>query len=56
MIEILFREREEYVPLDKEYVQQIREFTEKKNDMPMIVDEVQTGSGRSTPALCIYEL
>ncbi len=33
-------------PLDKEYVQQIREFTEK-NDMLMIVDEVQTGNGRS---------
>lgn len=33
-------------PLDKDYVQQIREFTEK-NDMLMIVDEVQTGNGRS---------
>lgn len=33
-------------PLDKDYVQQIREFTEK-NDMFMIVDEVQTGNGRS---------
>lgn len=33
-------------PLDKDYIQQIREFTEK-NDMLMIVDEVQTGNGRS---------
>lgn len=33
-------------PLDKEYVKQIREFTEE-NDMLMIVDEVQTGNGRS---------
>ncbi len=32
-------------PLDKEFVQAIRKFTEE-NDMLLIVDEVQTGNGR----------
>ncbi len=33
-------------PLDKEFVQAVRKFTEE-NDMLLIVDEVQTGNGRS---------
>ncbi len=33
-------------PLEKEYVQSVRRFTEE-NDMLLIVDEVQTGNGRS---------
>ncbi|GFI62562.1 acetylornithine aminotransferase [Clostridiales bacterium] len=33
-------------PLDKEYVKKLRKFTED-NDMLLIVDEVQTGNGRS---------
>ena len=34
------------VPLSREYVEFIRNFTHK-NDIPMIVDEVQTGNGRT---------
>ena len=33
-------------PLDKEYIQAVRKFTEE-NDIIMIVDEVQTGNGRT---------
>ncbi|MCF0229581.1 MAG: acetylornithine/succinylornithine family transaminase [Parasporobacterium sp.] len=34
------------LPLTKEYVQEVRKFTEE-NDIIMIVDEVQTGNGRT---------
>ena len=34
------------IPLEADYVKAVREFTEK-NDMIMIVDEVQTGNGRT---------
>ena len=34
------------VPLDPDYVRAVRAFTEE-NDIPMIVDEVQTGNGRT---------
>lgn len=34
------------IPLSKEYVQAVRRFT-AYNDIPMLVDEVQTGNGRS---------
>ena len=34
------------LPLEKEYVQELRRFTEEK-DIILIVDEVQTGNGRS---------
>ena len=39
------------IPLDKEYVQKIKEYCEK-NDILFIVDEVQTGVGRTGKFLC----
>ena len=39
------------IPLDKEYVQKIIEYCEK-NDILFIVDEVQTGVGRTGKFLC----
>ncbi|MDO5448693.1 MAG: aspartate aminotransferase family protein [Clostridia bacterium] len=34
------------VPIDKDFIKQIREYTEQ-NDILMIIDEVQTGNGRT---------
>ncbi len=39
------------VPLEASYVKQVRAFTEE-NDIVMIVDEVQTGNGRSGQLYC----
>lgn len=38
------------IPLDAEYVKSLREYT-NENDIPLIVDEVQTGNGRTG---CLY--
>ena len=38
------------IPLDGEYVKALREFT-AENDIPLVVDEVQTGNGRTG---CLY--
>ncbi len=39
------------IPLDKEYVKAVREYC-NKNDILMIIDEVQTGVGRTGKFLC----
>lgn len=39
------------IPLNKEYVKKVREYCDK-NDILMIIDEVQTGAGRTGKFLC----